>query len=67
MESAKSPMRAKIPLIKGRVSKLDPFGFTIQFEGFHLDIKCNMTGVDIRLGDIQTAYTEVLFRQQGAG
>lgn len=65
MEPTKGSLRAKIPLIKGRVTKRDAFGFTIQFEGFHLDVKCNMAGTDIKIGDIQTAYTEVLLKPQG--
>ena len=52
--------RVKVPLLKAHATNLRIDGFTLQLEGFRLEVKCNMTGLDMRDGDILTLYTEVL-------
>ena len=71
MESAKSPLsalpRVKVPLLKAHATKLHADGFTLQLEGFRLEVRCNMTGLDMRDGDILTLYTEVLVAKPPTG
>jgi len=52
--------RVKLPLLKAHATNLRIDGFTIQLEGFRLEVRCNMTSLDMRDGDILTLYTEVL-------
>lgn len=56
------PLRAVIPLFKGHVIDRSQTGFTIQFGGFRTVITANMAALDIKDGDLLTAYTEVLFK-----
>lgn len=56
---AKLP-RVKIPLLKAHATNLHINGFTLQLEGFRLEVRCNMTSLDMKDGDILTLYTEVL-------
>lgn len=61
-ESTKQ-VRAKIPLLKGHVIARTAEGFTIQFGGFRVEAKVStMPLLDIRDGDLLTAYVEVLFQ-----
>lgn len=55
-------MRAVLPLLKGRVIDRSPTGFTIQFGGFRCQVTANMDALDVRDGDLLTAYTEVLLK-----
>jgi len=62
MEPTPKQMRAVIPILKGHVIDRSDRGFTIQFGGFRVVIEANMTALDLRDGDILTAYTEVLLK-----
>ena len=62
MESTPKQMRAVIPILKGHVIDRSDRGFTIQFGGFRVVIEANMTALDMRDGDILTAYCEVLLK-----
>lgn len=63
MESTPRQMRAKLPILRGHVIDRSADGFTIQFGGFRVIAKpANMTLIDLRDGDLLTAYVEVLLK-----
>lgn len=68
----KKRFHAVMPLLKARVTILTPADFTMSFgyeHGSPTTIKvapvAGMGPYDVRLGDLLTIYTEVLFKQQG--
>jgi hypothetical protein len=65
-------LRAVLPLLKARVTARDDTSFTMSFgqtEGAPttIRVKCNMSALDIRDGDLLTLYTEVLFKTPNQG
>jgi hypothetical protein len=68
MESAKTSLRAILPLLKARVIDRGPYHFTIAFGPEYgspttIRIAVDPTRYDIRDGDILTLYTEVPLAQ----